>query len=677
MNRLLNLFFFLLLGTALTSCVDQTFDEPPVDGEDPGITATTTIAELKSLYKVAQFVPITQDIIIGGVVVADDRSGNYYKTFILEDETGGIQVRISQTNAYNFYPIGRQLFIKCKGLVLGDYNGVPQLGGYIYVEDGAQNLGDIVSANDYIIKGKRVGEPAPKVKKIKELTTDDINTLIKLENVEFAGTDVGLTYADIVGRASVNRTVTDCNGNKILLRTSGYATFAGEKIPAGNGSLVAIYSVFGKDKQLFIRELSDVNMEGARCTAGGGGGSTGNETAINIQDVRNLFKSGTKVGPSDKKIVGVVISDRTTNNWDNRNLIIQDATGGIAVRFANNHTFDTGDQVEVVISGQELSEFNGLLQVNGVDNNLATKTGKGTLPTPREATVAEIKANLEAWESTLVKVKGATLSGGTTYSGTRKLNDATGNVDFFTRSQASFASDALPTGTVDVVAVVSQFTNAQLIIRNKSDVVVTGSGNPGGGTTELASIQAIRSAYTGTTTTAPAGKKIRGVVISDKDNNNWDSKNLIIQDSTGGILVRFTAAHDFAMGQEIEVNVGGQELYDYNNLLEINNVPNNLATATGKTVTVTPREATIAQILANAEAWESTLIKIKNATIDSGTYAGSKNVNDGTGTIVLYTRTQASFSSQNVPSSKVEITAIISQFKTDTQLNIRTTADIK
>lgn len=674
MNRLFNLLFIFLLGITFNACIDQEFDEPPIDGEDPGITPNATIADLKGLYKAGQFVSITEDLTIGGVVVADDRSGNYYKSFILQDETAGIEVRINQTSAYNFYPIGRQLFIKCKGLVLGDYNGVAQLGGYIYIEDGAQNLGDIVALNDHIIKGKRVEVLAPKVKKISELTTADISTLIKLENVEFASTDVGLTYADIIGRASLNRTVTDCNGNKILLRSSGYATFAGEKIPEGNGFIVAIYSVFGRDKQLFIRELTDVTLNGTRCTAGGG--STGNETVISIQEIRNLFKAGTQSGPAGRKIAGVVISDRANGNWDTRNLVVQDASGGIALRFASNHAFNVGDAIEVVVSGQELSEFNGLLQVNNIENNLVKKTGTGTLPTPREATAAEVKANLENWESTLVKIKGATLSGGSTYSGTRKVNDASGNVDLFTRSQASFATQNLPSGTVDVVAVVSQFTNAQLVIRSASDVVTSGNGGGDPGTSELISIRTLRSNFAGTTTSAPAGKKIRGVVISDKDNNNWDGRNLVIQDTSGGIVVRFTANHSFTLGQEVEVNVGGQELSEFRGLLQVNSVANNLATALGNGTLPTPREATAAQVVANAEAWESTLVKIKNATIASGTYSGSKNVTDASGTVVLFTRTQATFASQNVPTSAVEITAVVSQFDTP-QLIIRNTTDVK
>ena len=470
-NLLLAIFF---IG-GITACIDQEFDEPPVDGEDPDIEANATIAELKALFQKGTFVSIQEDIIIEGIVVADDRSGNFFRTLILQDATAGIEILINQTNAYNLYPIGRQLFIKCKGLVIGEYNGVIQLGGYTYIEDGASNLGDINDLNTHIIKGKKSEVPAPKVKIINELTEADISTLVKLENVEFTSADVGLTYADPIGRQSINRTVKDCNGGSIILRSSGFATFAGSTIPEGNGSLTAIYSVFGQDKQLFIRELTDVEMNGTRCS-----GSVGNEEPITIQELRNLFKSGVTVGPDNRKIRGIVISDKDNGNLDSRNLVVQDATGGIVVRFQSNHTFTLGQDIEVAVSGQELSEFNGLLQVNGISNELAKSLGAGTLPTPREAKVSEIIANLENWESTLVLIKGATIAAGN-YSGSRNVSDATGTIVMFTRSQASFSGQAVPGGNVDIIAIVSQFNTPQIIIRNTSDI--TGGNGGGGGNT--------------------------------------------------------------------------------------------------------------------------------------------------------------------------------------------------
>lgn len=674
MKHLARFFPIVLLvfsAAFIPSCVDLNFDEPPLEGEDPGLTANTTIAQLKArLVPPATFAAIEDDIIVKGIVVADDRSGNFFQSFILQDETGGIDVRISISNAYNFFPIGREIYIKCKGLVLGDNSGVTQLGGYTYTQNGAVRLGNIVNTSAFIFRGKKAVEPAPKVKTINELTAGDINTLVRLENVEFAPVDTAEYFADAAGLRTLNRTVQDCSGNTITLRTSGFATFAVDLTPKGNGSLTAIYTVFGTTKQLFIRELSDVQMEGQRCSSGSGPGGD----IITIASLRALYGGGSSTGPFGKSIEGVVISDRTTASLDGRNMVIQDETGGIVVRFAANHNFSLGEKVEVAVGGMELSEFRGLLQLNNVPAGSAVSKGAGTLPAPRVATVAQINANLEAWESTLVKIENATLSGGTagTYSGSVTINDGTGTVVLFTRSLATFSGQSFPTGTVSVTGMVSQFDNPQIIIRAPGDV---GSGG-GTGSAELITLAQVRALFTGATTTAPANREVKGVVISDRVNNNWTTRNIVLQDATGGIVVRFAADHTFNLGDSLVINVGGAEISEFNGLLQLNNVPLANAARPGTGTLPAPRTATIAEILANREAWESTLVRVTGVTFpQGGTYSGSKNMTDGTGTIVLFTRTQASFVNTNVPTGTVTVTAVVSQFN-DPQLIIRNLTDV-
>jgi hypothetical protein len=296
------------------------------------------------------------------------------------------------------------------------------------------------------------------------------------------------------------------------------------------------------------------------------------------------------------------------------------------------------------------------------------------LPTPRTATVAQMNANAEAWESTLVKIDNATLSGGTggTYSGNVTTNDGTGSTVIFTRSASTFAAQTFPTGTVSVTAIVSQFDTPQLIIRAPSDV--TGGG--GGGGTEPLSVAQVRALFSGTTTNVAANKQIRGVVISDRVNNNWTTRNIVLQDGASGIVVRFGADHTFNTGDSLVINIGGVELSEFNGLLQLNNVPLTNATSPGAGTLPTPRTATIAQVLANREAWESTLVRISNVTFpQGGTYSGSKNITDGTGTMALFTRTAASFAGSNVPSGTVTVTGVVSQF-TDAQLNIRNLSDV-
>ncbi len=674
--KLLAHFFPILLPAFLAvlapSCVDLNFDEPPLEGEDPGLTANITIAQLKSrLVAPAAFRAIDDDVVIKGVIVADDRSGNFFNSFILQDETAGIEVRHSISNAYNFFPTGREIYIKCKGLVLGDNSGVTQLGGYTFTQNGSVRLGNIVNTGAFIFRGKKVDPPAPKVKTINELGAGDISSLIRLENVEFVPVDTAELYADAAGLRTLNRTIQDCNGNTITLRTSGFATFAVDLTPKGNGSITAIYSVFGATKQLFIRDLDDVQMNGQRC--GGGGGPGGD--IVTIASLRALYGGAAAAGPFGKSIEGVVISDRATASLDGRNMVVQDETGGIVVRFTANHNFSLGERVEIGVGGVELSEFRGLLQLNNAAAGSAVSKGMGTPPTPRAATVAQVNANIEAWESTLVKIENATLSGGTggTYSGSVTINDGTGTVVLFTRSAATFAGQSYPTGTVSVTGIVSQFDNPQIIIRAPGDVV---AGGGGGGGSDVLSIAQVRALFSGSTTAGPANKQVRGVVISDRNNNNWPTQNLVLQDGSGGIVVRFAAAHNFNLGDSLAVNIGGVEISEFSGLLQLNNTPLNNATRVGNGALPMPRAATIAEILANREAWESTLVRVTGVTFpQGGTYSGSKNITDSTGTMVLFTRTQANFASTSVPTGPVTITAVVSQF-TDAQLVIRNLGDV-
>lgn len=453
------LFFLILLTTLFIAGCDEEFDEPPIDTL-PTIDANATIAEIKGLYSGGASVQIPDDKIISGVVIADDESGNFYQNIVIQDSTGGVQIRLGTVGLYTLYPVGSRVYVRCQGLYIGQYEGAPQISG--------DSEGNVIAPEGLIyaavLPGQRDVPVTPTVRTIDGLSPDDLYTLIELENVEFTCDEVGQTFADAANLQTVNRIVTDCDGNTIIVRNSGYADFAAQPLPQGNGSLVAVYSTFRGDAQLFLRTANDVaGMTDDRCFP-----CTSSDTTLDIAVVRAAYTGDDGPAPSGK-IRGIVTSDRANGNIDVRNLFVEDATGGIVVRFQNEHTFNLGDEIEVDISGQELSEFNGLLQVSFVPNGTATVVGNGTI-TPRTVTVNELLTNFEDLEGTLIRIESATISGGATYGGTRTVTDATGSMDMYTRSQASFAGAFIPGGEVSITGIVSQFNNPQLILRNTNDV---------------------------------------------------------------------------------------------------------------------------------------------------------------------------------------------------------------
>ncbi|MEQ8704621.1 MAG: DUF5689 domain-containing protein [Phaeodactylibacter sp.] len=665
-------FFSLLMGLAvLPSCVDTEFEEPPVTGEALEVNGNTSIGDLKNLYIPGRLTVIETDVIIQGIVVGNDVQGNFFRSLIIQDSTAGIEVLINLTDAFNLFPLGREVAIDCKGLVLGEYNGIVQLGGYIFEEGGAEELGDIIDYNDRIYRGMLVGEPEPAVRTITSLGTNDISTLIKLEDVEFASFELGLTYADAFGRSTLNRTLQDCNGNEIVVRTSGFADFAIDTLPDGNGSLTAIFNVFGDTKQLFLRSADlDVEMTGTRCNAG-----TGEEELMSIRELRDVFAAGTTEGPEDRKIRGVVISDNQSGNFDGRVAVIQDGTAGITIFFQGDHGFSLGEEIEVVVSGQELTLYNDLLQLDFINNDLASSNGMGDPVEPRVTTIGEVLDNAEVWESTLVLINGASISGSATFAGATTVSDGSGSMTMFTRNSATFASSALPAEPVEMTAIVSQFNNYQLVIRNLADV--GGETGGGGGDPEAISLSELRALFAGGAAAVPANRFINAVVISDVDAGNTTGRNMVVQDETGGIVVRFTDNHSFALGEEVEINVGGNELSEFSGLLQINAVDNAAAMSMGNGTMPEPRNATVQEILDNAEAWESTLVLVSDiAFTEGGTFSGAKTLDDGTGTIATFTRNQATFSGSTVPDGTFALTAMVSDFD-GAQLTLRNLNDIQ
>jgi hypothetical protein len=279
MNRFLKMSLIAMLfagfAMALNSC-KKDFDAPPGPA-DPAIVANTTIAGLKALHTTAgAYDVITTDLVISGVVVANDKSGNLYKQLIIEDSTGGLQLSLDANSLFGTYPVGRRIYVKCKGLCISDYNNTPQLGLKATVA-GLPSFEGIPGAliNNYIIGGSlnnpvtahmvtfaqlNAAGTTPNIPSGQPWQNKYLNTLIQLDN--FAFTDLSKTYSDTsVYKTTQNRDIKNCpadGNNTIIVRTSAFANFAGNQVAQGRGSIKSIYTVFGTTKQLILRDSTDV-----------------------------------------------------------------------------------------------------------------------------------------------------------------------------------------------------------------------------------------------------------------------------------------------------------------------------------------------------------------------------------------------------------------------------------
>ena len=252
------------------SC-NKKFDEPPVY-TIPEITANLTIMELRKMHFTGNFEKIFDEFVVEAIVIADDRKDNFYKSIVVQDSTGGITIRMDGVGLYNDYPVGRKVFIKLKDMWLGDYANMIQLGVGVDRSDSLypELTGIPVPLFDkYILKGTLQNPVTSRLLAIDALTDDVQSCLVTIPNAEFVPADTGRTYSDIPNKLSVNNIVRSCSGGSAYLRTSGFANFGSARTPRGNGSITAVYSVFRNEKQLMIRDTSDIRMEGLRCTGAG------------------------------------------------------------------------------------------------------------------------------------------------------------------------------------------------------------------------------------------------------------------------------------------------------------------------------------------------------------------------------------------------------------------------
>ncbi len=460
------------------SCLDHDFDEPPIVVNSIPFDANSTVLAVKALHQTGKFIKIDQELNLHAVVIADDKSGNFYKTLVVQDATAGIEIKINKTGLYTNFPIGMKVGLKCKGLTISDYEGTIQLGLGTYLDGSNERLSGIEDAllSNYLFAGPTGQAITPIELSIGALSKPYLSTLIKINNIEFSRADVGKTYADIVGAKTWNLNLKDCGTQTLLLRTSNFASFGNVVVPSNNGSIVGVLSIFRTDLQLYIRDTSDVQFFNTPC-----GGGSGSGTLKSIQEIRALFTGAKTTIAEDYKIKAVVISDKDNKNINAQNMIVQDANAGIAVRFTAAHSYALGDEVEISLNGVELSEFNGLLQLNNVLASKVTKSASGKTVTAKSITLADLNANFEANESQLVKLTDVAISksSGTTYSGTAKVTQGNESIDLFTSNSATFSGLNIPTNNANITAIVGQFTSKQLLLRGEYDVETSGGGGGG------------------------------------------------------------------------------------------------------------------------------------------------------------------------------------------------------
>ena len=236
-------------------------------------SANMTIAEFKAKHwqDTRNYIDtVTQDEVIHGWITSSDESGNIYKTLYIADESGeGLGISINQQNLYLDYPVGQEIVLPMQGYYVGKYNGMQLLGypnwyamgetwevtympGSLWkslVElNGLPDLSkvDTLEVNISEFQGKTDPEILMKYQ----------GRLVRINGVTFDDADGATPFSE--SGFSTNRSITDSEGQSLIVRNSNYADFCADILPEGEVDVVGILSSYGTTWQLILRCAGDV-----------------------------------------------------------------------------------------------------------------------------------------------------------------------------------------------------------------------------------------------------------------------------------------------------------------------------------------------------------------------------------------------------------------------------------
>lgn len=400
-NKITTLLFLVIISVSFIMCVeDGSFTIPEslgieendkitkiLDSINSGTLQLKTIQQVKELYiKGNNPIEITSNIVVKGYVVSSDKSGNFYKEFYMQDApenpTSGIKVALNLTNSYNKFNIGREVYVRLKGLYIGEINsgdGVITIGGRVKSTDITEV--DNVTLNqlsNHIYRSEITREIIPKKIDFAGINETNIGTFITLENVFFESKLAGKPYVDPKEDFDTQRKIQTCLGlgyDEMIIETSSFSRFANETLPEKAGTLNAVVSkdFGGNFIVLNLNDTNDVVMNDEKCSPlpinnfteilleENFDDESGDIDVLNWLNYREVgtksWRSYTDTYSQSKaaRIGSSSSGDESTITWLITKEVNLDATSQEFLSFETSNSFANGSELEVLIS----TDFNG------------------------------------------------------------------------------------------------------------------------------------------------------------------------------------------------------------------------------------------------------------------------------------------------------------------------------
>lgn len=387
------------LALTLGSCMGDSYADPDLTDKVPAAPYgnnslreknVISIADLKTQFATvianSSYKLIEKDMMIKAVVTGNDVSGNIYNQVSVQDASGAIIIAINGSGLSGYLPVGQEILVNLKGLYIGSYKKLPQIGGVnTKISDGTLSMGKIERAvwNEHF-KILNPGEAdastvEPEEFDLTKLTDKaymeaNVCKLMTLKKVKFAsanGTNVWApkdtnTSLELIDAESGKK----INSSNLVVRNSGYSKFANEVVPQGVFDITGIFTRFGDTWQIVLRNTDDLK-------AAQTGGTL--EKPYTVAQALEKINAGT-AGDAKVYATGIIVKvkDVNTGMYGNGTFVISDDgkdTEGKTLEVFRCFNIDGAKWTEetkgilvpgkkVVVSGT-LLDYNGTKEIKG------------------------------------------------------------------------------------------------------------------------------------------------------------------------------------------------------------------------------------------------------------------------------------------------------------------------
>lgn len=276
------------LALTLGSCMGDGYADPDLTEKVPAAPYgnnslreknVISIADLKTQFATVinsdnGYKQIEKDMMIKAVVTGNDVSGNIYNQVSVQDASGAIIIAINGSGLSGYLPVGQEILVNLKGLYIGSYKKLPQIGGVnTKLSDGSLGIGKIERAvwNQHF-KILNPGEAdastvEPEEFDLTKLTDAaymeaNVGKLMTLKKVKFASANGTNVWAPDDTNTSLElidaETGKKINSSNLVVRNSGYSKFANEVVPQGVFDITGIFTRYNNTWQIVLRSTDDL-----------------------------------------------------------------------------------------------------------------------------------------------------------------------------------------------------------------------------------------------------------------------------------------------------------------------------------------------------------------------------------------------------------------------------------